>query len=261
MPYTANHPNRAALLNLVQQHRQNRYNSAFRGKASTRILSDTTVEDDEIDSWYADAQAANVQPPPNNVDELWVDLRAAIVPPVQTVPAGSSSLSNGPEGSICLRHVTYVGPVSYVFIDLVQRMQTLETILRSTLSPNPWSTVTPPDEASEAPVKSSAVEYYGFKNRYDQGHSGHKNYRKTRCLITGEYHYSMAVGGRAIVKAAHLLPRGAKDNMRLFGLGKKHINSPRNILLLCKTVEEAYDRLMVCFVRDPIHNTYRLKVC
>ncbi|PRP75291.1 hypothetical protein PROFUN_15791 [Planoprotostelium fungivorum] len=101
MPYTANHPNRAALLNLVQQHRQNGYNSAFRGKASTRILSDPTVEDDEIDSWYADAQAANAQPPPNNVDELWVDLRDAIVPPVQTAGplwgstglSGSSSMS------------------------------------------------------------------------------------------------------------------------------------------------------------------------
>ncbi|PRP74897.1 hypothetical protein PROFUN_15924, partial [Planoprotostelium fungivorum] len=87
MPYTANHPNRAALLSLVQQHRQNGYNSAFRGKASTRILSDTTVEDDEIDSWYADARAANAQPPPNNVDELWVDLRDATVPPVHTASA------------------------------------------------------------------------------------------------------------------------------------------------------------------------------
>ncbi|PRP73829.1 translation initiation factor IF-2 [Planoprotostelium fungivorum] len=100
--------------------------------------------------------------------------------------------------------------------DLVQRMQKLETtknslleILRSTLSPNPVLQL------------------------------------NIMALRIGEYHYSMAVGGRAIVKAAHLLPRGAKDNMRLFGLGKKHINSPRNILLLCKTVEEAYDRLMV----------------
>ncbi|PRP80445.1 hypothetical protein PROFUN_11900 [Planoprotostelium fungivorum] len=108
MPYTANHPNRAALLNLVQQHRQNGYNSAFRGKASTRILSDTTVEDDEIDSWYADAQAANAQPPPNNVDELWVDLRDAIVPPVQTAPAGSSSHSGGSGVVLTVSHPTLI---------------------------------------------------------------------------------------------------------------------------------------------------------
>ncbi|PRP86194.1 Ras GTPase-activating protein [Planoprotostelium fungivorum] len=164
----------------------------------------------------------------------------------QTAPAGEASQT--------------LARIAAAQRDLVQRMQKLEEVLRSTLPTNLWSIVTPPDETSEAPVKKSAVEYYGFKNTYDRGHGGQDNYRKTRCLITGEYHYSKAVGGRAIVKAAHLLPRSAKDNMRLFGLEQKQINSPRNILLLCQTVEEAYDRLMVCFVRDPVHNTYRLKV-
>ncbi|PRP72934.1 hypothetical protein PROFUN_17106, partial [Planoprotostelium fungivorum] len=89
MPYNATHPNRGLLNGLIQQHRTNGYNTTFRGKAASRILNDTTVDDAEIDVWYADAQAANT-------DADWEGLRDAIVPPpTQGAPAGSSSHSGG----------------------------------------------------------------------------------------------------------------------------------------------------------------------
>ncbi|PRP78499.1 Crinkler (CRN) family protein [Planoprotostelium fungivorum] len=164
MPYTANHPNRAALLSLVQQHRQNGYNSAFRGKASTRILSDTTVEDDEIDSWYADARAANAQPPPNNVDELWIDLRDAIILPAPAPSAGFSSHSGDLEGSIWLcvddsvqRKATWITPINSIIpihhgndlesLPTISSLQGLIGYLQSSPAPIPlnlqdWDDVT-----------------------------------------------------------------------------------------------------------------------
>ncbi|PRP79828.1 hypothetical protein PROFUN_12500 [Planoprotostelium fungivorum] len=93
MPYTATHPNRALLNNIIRGHSGNGYNSTFRGKAADGILTDTTVSDATIDSWCADAQVANT-------DALWEELRDAIVPPpAQTAPAGPLRGSTGLSGS------------------------------------------------------------------------------------------------------------------------------------------------------------------
>ncbi|PRP76631.1 hypothetical protein PROFUN_14916 [Planoprotostelium fungivorum] len=239
MPYTANHPNRAALLNLVQQHRQNGYNSAFRGKASTRILSDTTVEDDEIDSWYADAQAANSQPPPNNVDELWVDLRDAIVPPVQTAASpgplwGSTGLSGSSshldqliDRKVAEKMGEFMSQYSLAFLHI-------------------WteSVITELELGAPKRFKKALIVDCNAKSATRKGY--------LKCQMTGEEHY------KGDMNAAHILPQRAVAFLPVFGLKTDDINSVRNGLLLCRGIERAFDQQQVAEKMGEFMSRYSL---
>jgi len=83
-----------------------------------------------------------------------------------------------------------------------------------------------------APFKQALIDYWRVNT----------SRKRIQCQITG------IMLPRGQVRASHILPHSCSLSLPLFGLATDDINDPRNGLLLCEEIEQAFDNLEVCFV-------------
>ncbi len=93
--------------------------------------------------------------------------------------------------------------------------------------------------------KRSVVEQSEFKERlisfYERGHPKDKS--MVRCMIMDKYFC------RSIVVAAHIWKYCTQGvGLEEFGLKASDVSCERNGLILCKSIEEAFDAKRVCFL-------------
>ena len=82
-----------------------------------------------------------------------------------------------------------------------------------------------------------------FLNHYEL------NAETAQCMITKTFASTASRGGQSSVILAHLLPRSTKMCvLDVLGMHTSNIDTIRNSLLLCKGIEEAFDRKQVSFV-------------
>ena len=82
-----------------------------------------------------------------------------------------------------------------------------------------------------------------FLNHYEL------NAETAQCMITKTFASTASRGGQSSVILAHLLPRSTKMCvLDVLGMHMGNIDTIRNSLLLCKGIEEAFDRKQVSFV-------------
>jgi hypothetical protein len=76
-----------------------------------------------------------------------------------------------------------------------------------------------------------------------------------KCMLT-QQHFP-----RSEVRAAHLFPKRSADIFHTtLGLSADLINHVRNGLLLCRSIEDAYDRQRVCFIYNPLDAKFYFRV-
>ncbi|PRP87489.1 hypothetical protein PROFUN_00700 [Planoprotostelium fungivorum] len=124
-----------------------------------------------------------------------------------------------------------------------------ETIFPGILEPWTESVISSPEERDSQFRKKVIAHYRQGKFR------GRK---RLVCHLSGEKH------DKSLISAAHILPLCRSSLMPLYGLKEDTINSPRNNLLLCKPIEEAFDNRDcgvwdICFLRD-LHNNFHMKI-
>lgn len=119
--------------------------------------------------------------------------------------------------------------------------------------------------ASEDQIKfkNECIEYWECKkvNNNNDGQISvaanihQQSVQQIKCMMTQEYF------DRKEVKAAHLWPKKLADTMNsLVGLRGNLVNNVRNGLLLCKSIEAAYDRGQVCFIYNPFSQTFQFRI-
>ena len=109
------------------------------------------------------------------------------------------------------------------------------------------------------PSKRSKSEQKEFKDNliafYQRGvpQPAEKQSVRLKCMILDE------VFQRDVVKAAHLWKDCTHgEGLELFGLTHLDVGSPRNGLLLYKTIEEAFDNKRLCFLWNPLQKVLTL---
>ena len=76
-----------------------------------------------------------------------------------------------------------------------------------------------------------------------------------KCMLTQQ------LFPRSEVRAAHLFPKRCADIFHTtLGLSADKINHVRNGLLLCRSIEDAYDRQRVCFIYNPLDAKFYFRV-
>mmetsp|Transcript_6030 Transcript_6030/g.10687 ORF Transcript_6030/g.10687 Transcript_6030/m.10687 type:complete len:544 (-) Transcript_6030:253-1884(-) len=128
----------------------------------------------------------------------------------------------------------------------------------SALSPalkNPWLIVVEA-EKKKTPrtvnMRKKAIDYYTGVNSTELVRSLKRGLIAT-CSVTGCHGFD-----REVV-AAHILPLGSSDYWRKT-LEITDLNNLRNIVLLCKNIEKAFDRLQLCFLQGDSAGEYKLKI-
>lgn len=101
------------------------------------------------------------------------------------------------------------------------------------------------------PSKRSQHEDAAFKNSlidfYRRGHPTDQAVLK--CMVLGDYF------PKKNVIASHIWKRSTHGNgLEEFGLRLSDVHSPRNGMLLCQGIEQAFDSKKLCFLVDRIHS-------
>jgi hypothetical protein len=102
---------------------------------------------------------------------------------------------------------------------------------------NPWDRESKRSKIRDPLFKRRLIEFYDCKDT--------SNTRKLFCQVLNRSYDSEVVIGSHIWK--HETKGEGLDD---FGIKMTEIDSPRNGLILCKGIEEAFDHLRVCFLYD-----------
>jgi hypothetical protein len=126
----------------------------------------------------------------------------------------------------------------------------------SAISPthkNPWMLVYQAMKAKtprKIDTRCKAIKHYNGGNTA----KGQRRGFGAECCVTGCHGFDREVD------AAHILPHGSPEYW-LNNFGIQDLDNLRNVVLLCKNIETAFDKLQLCFLQvNEKPGTYKLKV-
>ena len=121
---------------------------------------------------------------------------------------------------------------------LVQEIMSKEVVTLHYIRMDPWGE-SKRTKVEQHEFKESLAEFYDRKHRSDRG--------KLKCMILKKYFPYHEVRASHIWKYA---TRGV--GLQEFRLNENDISSPRNGMLMCTSIEEAFDVKRLCFLVDKV---------